>query len=158
MLAKTGTTQTITVDAPPEALWSVLHDPEFLARLLPKHSRVELITDGMAAVGSRWRIISEVGNQRRETLHEVVEAVPGERHVVRSESEDGVSTMATELRKSGGQTLMTVRGTMDWRPGWRTLPNRVMSALLSGPLTRRSLRELKRLIEAGGHRVPRRRR
>lgn len=156
MLARTGTTQTITVGVPPEVVWSTLHDPEFLAVLLPKHSRVEMITDGMASVGSRWRIISEVGNQRRETLHEVVAAVPGEKHVVRSESEQGVSTMATELRASGGQTVMTVRGVMDWRPGWRTVPVRVMSVVVSGPLTRRSLRDLKRLIETGDHRAPRR--
>lgn len=147
MIARTGTNQTITVNAPPDVVWITLHNPEFLAVLLPKHSRLEMITDGMASIGSRWRIISEVGGQRRETLHEVVDAVPGQRHVVRSESEQGVSTMATELRASGGQTVLTLRGTMDWRPGWGTLPTRIISAFLSGPLTRRSLRGLKRLIE-----------
>ncbi len=101
----------------------------------------------MASVGSRWRVVTEVGKKRFVTHSEVVEAVPHRLHVVRSESELGVSTTRMELTGRGDRTQMTLHGEIDWRGGWGTLPSRLISALAAGPLARRSLRQLKRHIE-----------
>lgn len=147
MLARTQTTQSVTVNAPVAMVWAMLDDPGSMSALLPKHSRLEMLSDGMASVGSRWRVVVEVGKKRHETLHEVVDAVPKRLHVVRSESDFGVSTMTMQLSSNGGQTLMTLHGSIDWQPGWQTLPTRVISAVVSGFLTRRALRSLKRIVE-----------
>lgn len=154
MLARTQTTQTMTVNAPVEVVWAMLDDPASMSALLPEHSRLEMLSDGMASVGSQWRVVVEVGKKRQETLHEVVHAIPKRLHVVRSESDLGVSTMTMELRSDGGRTVMTLHGSMDWQPGWRILPIRVISALVSGFLTRRALQSLKRIVE--GTQQPRR--
>jgi carbon monoxide dehydrogenase subunit G len=148
MLTRAKTSQVITVHASPESVWGVLNDPSSTSALLPKGSRVEMLSDGMATVGSRWRVVTEVGKRRFVTLSEVVDAVPHRLHVVRSESELGVSTTRMELTGGGDRTQMTLHGTMDWRGGWGTLSTRLISAFAAGPLARRSLRQLKRHIEA----------
>lgn len=70
--------ESVTIDAPPEAVWSIVSDvrrhPEFAG---PKSITKQIDFDGELAVGSRWIAHERVGPQKFDAPSEVTAVDPG---------------------------------------------------------------------------------
>lgn len=101
-------TFTVTIDAPPEQVWPWLADVGRHGEYSPKPFTAELVSGTPGEVGCRHRSVGWVPNDKHHANEvEVVEAVPHERLVLRSDDPMGAFTNTYLLRPSGSGTEVT---------------------------------------------------
>jgi len=143
----------IDVSAPPEAVWEVVSDPARYLEFMSGVTRWEVVSDEAQGVGARYRMLLLVGSAEVGGLIEVVEAK--EPLDLAWNSVTGVDQRGRwRLReKPAGRTRVELRlaygvagsGILGWAA------ERVASRQVVGHL-RRSVRQLKRLVEHEQHR------
>jgi uncharacterized protein YndB with AHSA1/START domain len=98
-------TFTVTIDAPPEKVWPYVADVTKHGEYSPKPFQAELVSGEAGKVGSRYRSVGWIPNDKNHSNEvEVVEAVPNERVVLRSDDELGAFTNTYVLRPVGNGT------------------------------------------------------
>lgn len=142
----------VLVRRPPAEVWELVVDPRGVRAQLPKGGRLELVTDRIDEVGARWTTIAGQGRRATEVSNELVELVPERLHVVRSTWPRATGTVRTVLEPAAGGTRVIVEATFDWRPGLRSLPARLMTALAGSRLTQQALERLKSHAEGAASR------
>ena len=138
----------VTVSAPPEAVWSIISDPERMLSFMSGVTRWEVAGDHPIGLGARYRMLFRVGSAEVGGLIEIVEF---------HEPRDMAWTSVTGLDQRGRWRLRTAgegRTRVELRlaygvagaglTGW--IAERIAAPIMSGHL-RRSLQQLKRLVE-----------
>jgi uncharacterized protein YndB with AHSA1/START domain len=98
-------TFTITIDAPPDKVWPWVADLTKHGDYSPKPFSAELVSGEMGKVGTRYRSVGVIpGDKSHGNEVEVVEAVPDERIVLRSDDKLGSFTNTYVLRAVGTGT------------------------------------------------------
>jgi uncharacterized protein YndB with AHSA1/START domain len=98
-------TFTVTIDAPPEKVWPYVADVTKHGEYSPKPFQAELVSGEAGKVGSRYRSVGWIPNDKNHSNEvEVVEVVPNERVVLRSDDELGAFTNTYVLRPVGNGT------------------------------------------------------
>ena len=122
-------------------MWALLMDPAAQLALLPRHARIEVLTDRMDEVGSRWQTVNGIGKRAVVVLNEVVELVPLRSHVVKSTWPKATSTVRTNLEPSGDGTRVIIEGGIEWQPGLGTLVDRFSAAISASLMSQRALQD-----------------
>lgn len=105
------------VDAPPAIVWEVLTDIVGTPQVLTGVERVELLTDGPYAEGTRWRETRTMLGRSATMELEVAEAEPLHRTVVRSAvGEIGYRTVFTLRELVGGDTELRLENVAELPP------------------------------------------
>ncbi|HWK18211.1 MAG TPA: SRPBCC family protein [Solirubrobacteraceae bacterium] len=138
----------VTVSAPPEAVWSIISDPERMLSFMSGVTRWEVAGEHPTGLGARYRMLFRVGSAEVGGLIEIVEF---------HEPRDMAWTSVTGLDQRGRWRLRTAgdgRTRVELRlaygiagaglTGW--IAERIAGPVVSGHL-RRSLQQLKRLVE-----------
>ena len=98
-------TFTVTIDAPPDKVWPWIADLTKHGDYSPGAFTAELVSGEPGTVGTRYRSVGVIpGDKQHSNEVEVVEAVPNERLVLRSEDKLGHFTNSYVLRPSGTGT------------------------------------------------------
>lgn len=80
---------------------------------------------------------------------EVVEIEPNRRQVLRSRAGRIESTSITTLTPQDGGTLLSIEATAAFPTGLRSIPDRVLTAIIGPIATGRALKRMARLVEHG---------
>jgi uncharacterized membrane protein len=137
----------VEVVAPIDHVWAIITDPERVLSFMSGVTRWELESDDPTGIGARYRMLLRVGAAEIGGLIEVVEWTAPREFAWTSVT--GVDQRGRwRLRESGDRTRVELRlaygvaggGLMGW------LAERVAAPTVSGHV-RRSLRQLKRLVE-----------
>ena len=95
----------ITIDAPPDKVWPWVADLTKHPEYSPKPFQCELVSGEPGKVGTRYRSVGAIPNDKHHSNEvEVVESVPNERFVLRSDDELGAFTNTYVLRPVGSGT------------------------------------------------------
>jgi len=98
-------TFTVTIDAPPDQVWPWVADLTKHGDYSPGQFSAELLSGEMGKVGTKYRSVGVIpGDKQHSNEVEVVEAVPNERLVLRSEDKLGSFTNTYVLRPAGSGT------------------------------------------------------
>ncbi len=141
--------RSITVSAPPEAVWRFVSDPSHYLHFMDGITRWEVVGRRRTGLGARYRVLMHVGSAEIGGLVEVVEHVPGRelawasvtgteqrgRWRLRPDSDNPTHTRV-ELRL-GGNAAGGIAGQI---AGWVARPT------ISRHM-QRSLRELRRQVQ-----------
>jgi uncharacterized membrane protein len=138
----------VYVSAPPESVWAIISDPERMLGFMSGVTRWEVQSEEPTGLGARYRMLFRVGSAEVGGLVEVVEfAAPRD---FAWTSVTGVDQRGRwRLREaSNGRTRVELRLAYgvagSGLSGW--IAERVAAPILTGHI-RRSLRQLKRLVE-----------
>jgi len=138
----------VTVSAPPEAVWSIISDPERQLSFMSGVTRWEVAGDHPTGLGARYRMLFRAGSAEVGGLIEIVEF-----HAPRDMAWTSVTGLDQRgrwrLRAAGeGRTRVELRLAYGVAgagiTGW--IAERIAGPVVSGHL-RRSLQQLKRLVE-----------
>lgn len=138
----------ITVSAPPAEIWEVVSEPERMLSFMSGVTRWEIASPEPTGIGARYRVLFRVGSAEIGGLIEVVEWSPGRELAWTSVT--GVDQRGRwRLRDRGAQgTQVEIRLAYgvagSGLAGW--LAERIAAPAIAAHL-RRSLRQLKRLVE-----------
>jgi uncharacterized membrane protein len=138
----------ITVSAPPDQVWEVISDPVRVLSFMSGVTRWEIASPEPIGLGARYRVLFRVGSAEIGGLIEIVEWSP--RHELAWTSVTGVDQRGRwRLRDRGAQgtrvELRLAYGVAgSGLAGW--VAERIAAPAVSAHL-RRSLRQLKRLVE-----------
>ena len=138
----------VTVSAPPEAVWSIISDPERMLSFMSGVTRWEVAGDHPTGLGARYRMLFRVGSAEVGGLIEIVEFHAP--HDMAWTSVTGLDQRGRwRLRTAGdGRTRVELRLAYGVAgaglTGW--MAERIAAPVVSGHL-RRSLQQLKRLVE-----------
>ena len=143
-------TLTITIDAPPEKVWPWIADVTKHGEYSPKPFSAELQSGEVGKVGSRYKSVGAIpGDKNHGNEVEIVEAVPNERLVLRSDDELGAFSNVYVLRPSGSGT--EVVWTLTFPP--LKLPMSMVVPILFPLVGKKDMRKrlalLKAKVEAG---------
>jgi uncharacterized protein YndB with AHSA1/START domain len=142
-------TFTVTIAAPPDKVWPWVADVTKHGEYSPKPFSAELVSGEVGKAGTHYRTLGWVPNEKQHLNEvEVVEVVPGERIVLRSDDELGPFTNSYVLRPSGGGT--EVEWTLTFPPlkGLAALMVPVLFPLVGKPDARKRLQLLKAKVES----------
>ena len=137
-----------TVSAPPEAVWSIISDPERMLSFMSGVTRWEVAGDHPIGLGARYRMLLRVGSAEVGGLIEIVEF-----HAPRDMAWTSVTGLDQRgrwrlRRAADGRTRVELRLAYGVAgaglTGW--IAERIAGPVVSGHL-RRSLQQLKRLVE-----------
>jgi uncharacterized protein YndB with AHSA1/START domain len=104
----TQAVSSISIAAPPEAVWPWIGQIERHADWSPKQYRVELVSGEPDSVGSRYRSVGWVPGEREHKMDVVLtEVVPGERFVLHATDQQGTFTNSFDLRRTDEGTEVT---------------------------------------------------
>ncbi|EYR62021.1 carbon monoxide dehydrogenase [Actinotalea ferrariae CF5-4] len=141
------------VAAPPERVWALATDLAGAPRVLSGVQRVEVLTPGPFAVGTRWRETRTMFGKEATEEMAVTAVEPQRSYTVEAESSGAryVSTFAFHPSPDGGTAVVLTFGAQ------ATTGVAKVMAVLTGPLARRSvekalrgdLEDLARAAEAG---------
>jgi len=130
------------IAAPPSAVWAVLTDIAAAEQTLSGVTKVELLTEGPYAVGTRWRETRRMAGKEETEEMWVTEVEPERRTVVEASSRGARYITVFDLNPAGSGTLLEVTF------GARTVdPNRFERALwsvfgrLGAQVTRKALEQ-----------------
>jgi uncharacterized protein YndB with AHSA1/START domain len=142
-------TFTVTIDAPPDEVWPWIADVTKHGAWSPKAFSAELVSGEVGQVGSRYRSVGWIPNDKNHSNDvEIVEAVPHERLVLRSDDSLGPFTNTYVLQPAGSGT--EVAWTLAFPP--LRFPMSVMAPLLfpivGKPDGRKRVQLLKRAVES----------
>jgi uncharacterized protein YndB with AHSA1/START domain len=138
----------VTIDVPPEDVFPWLADSTRRMRWMGALVESEPLTEGPAAVGSRFRDVFEDHGRRVELESEVVEVEVPRRLVVHLVSDSFESTIVQTLEDEGGATRL--RAVLETTYTMRGA--RLLAPLATGLAQRRleaDLARLKALLEEG---------
>jgi uncharacterized protein YndB with AHSA1/START domain len=142
-------TYTVTIDAPPEQVWPFISDVTKHAEWSPKPFSAELVSGESGKVGSRYRSKGWVpGEKQHANEVEIVEAVPLERLVLRSEDKMGAFSNSYTLRASGTGTEVSHTLTFPPLKGVNALMIPLAFPLIGKPDGRKRMQLLKKAVEA----------
>ena len=146
-------TASIEISAPPEAVWQVIGDPSRYLEFMSGVTRWEVVSEEPQGIGARYRMLLLVGSAEVGGLIEVVEwDPPGE---LAWNSVTGVDQRGRWRVRPRGRERTRVELRLAYGvagsgiTGW--LAERIASGEVSNHL-RRSVRQLKRLVEYEQHR------
>jgi uncharacterized protein YndB with AHSA1/START domain len=98
-------TLTVTIDAPPDKVWPWVADLTKHPEYSPKPYEVELVSGEPGKVGTRYRSVGAIPNDKHHGNEvEVVESVPNERFVLRADDDLGAFMYTYVLRPAGSGT------------------------------------------------------
>jgi uncharacterized protein YndB with AHSA1/START domain len=98
-------TLTVTIDAPPDKVWPWVADLTKHPEYSPKPYEVELVSGEPGKVGTRYRSVGAIPNDKHHGNEvEVVESVPNERFVLRADDDHGAFMNTYVLRPAGSGT------------------------------------------------------
>ena len=101
---------TVTIDAPPERIWPWVADLGKHAAWSPKPYSVEWIVGEPNAVGSRYRSLGEIPNDKHHVNEgEIVENHPNDRFVLHAHDKEGDYANTFTLKPAGSSTEVTIR-------------------------------------------------
>ena len=138
----------ITIAAPPEAIFGWLVEPDRLARWLGGFVSSEPLTEGGVCLGARSRDVVEEDGRRMEVETEIVELEPARLLGVNITSDLGELRSRYELRAvDGGRIRLRYASDVTFRGlRWRLLAPLVLPRLRSN--AERDLARLRRAVEA----------
>ena len=137
----------IDIRATPDEVWSLIRNPGAARWMLPKGAHLELLTDTFDEVGSRWRIVTIAGHKRMEVLNEVLSIEEPRSQVLRSTSDRMIGESRTTLTPTPDGTRLLMEGMAEFPSGLRSLPSRLLTAIVAPIATRNALKRMKRYIE-----------
>jgi len=144
-------TFTVTIDAPPDQVWPWVADVTRHGEFSPKPFSAELVSGETGKVGSRYRSVGVIPNDKQHSNEvEVTEAVTNERFVLRSEDHLGVFTNAYQLRAVGAGTEVSHTLTFPPAKGLMAVMIPLLFPLVGKPDGRKRMRLLKAKVEAAG--------
>ena len=101
-------TLTVTIDAPPDKVWPWVADLTKHPEYSPKPYEVELVSGEPGKVGTRYRSVGAIPNDKHHGNEvEVVESVPNERFVLRADDDLGAFMNTYVLRPAGSGTKVS---------------------------------------------------
>ena len=101
---------TVTIDAPPERVWPWVADLGKHAAFSPKPYSVEWIEGEPNVVGSRFRSVGEIPNDKQHVNEgEIIENHPNDRFVLHAHDKDGDYPNTFTLKPVGSSTEVTIR-------------------------------------------------
>ncbi len=139
--------ESVTVSAPAEQVWAIVSDPERLLGFMSGVTRWEVVSPTATGLGARYRMLFRVGSAEIGGLVEIVEWAPP--YDFAWTSVTGLDQRGRwRLRDAGAGTRVEFRLAYgvagSGLTGW--LAERIAAPAVAGHL-RRSLRQLKRLVE-----------
>ena len=100
---------TVTIDAPPERVWPWVADLGKHGAWSPKPYSVEWIEGEPNAVGSRYRSVGEIPNDKHHVNEgEIVESHPTDRFVLHAHDKEGDYANTFTLKPAGSSTEVTI--------------------------------------------------
>jgi uncharacterized protein YndB with AHSA1/START domain len=142
-------TFTVDVAAPPEKVWPWIADLTKHPEYSPKPFEVELVSGETGKVGTRYRSVGAIPNDKHHSNEvEVVEAVTNERFVLRADDDLGAFMNTYVLRPSGSGTEVSY--TLEFPPlkGVERLAVPILFPLVGKPDIRKRLQLLKAKVES----------
>jgi uncharacterized protein YndB with AHSA1/START domain len=142
-------TFTITIDAPPDEVWPWVADVTRHGDYSPNTFTAELVSGEHGDVGARYRSVGVIPNDKHHANDvEVVESVPNERLLLRSDDKLGSFTNTYVLRPVGGGT--EVSWTLAFPPlkGPMALMVPILFPLVGKPDGRKRMKLLKAKVES----------
>lgn len=140
------------IAAPPQTVWEVVTDLDHAAETLSGVTRIEVLTDGPYAVGTRWRETRRMMGKEETQELQVTEVDAPRRTTVEAES-DGVhyvSTLTVTPTASGTHLLMTFAADQPHPSRWQRLAWAALGGLglrLSRRVMARDLDDIARRAE-----------
>ena len=140
--------ESIMVSAPPKQVWDVVSDPERVLSFMAGVTRWEVVSPNPTGLGARYRVLFRVGSADIGGLIEVVEWSPGRELAWTSVT--GIDQRGRWRLRDRGERGTRVEIRLAYGvagsglAGW--IAERIAAPMISSQL-RRSLRQLKRLVE-----------
>jgi uncharacterized protein YndB with AHSA1/START domain len=146
----TQDTVSITIKAPPEAVWPWVSDITRHSEWSPKPYRVELVSGEMNAVGSRYRSVGWVppndGNHSNDV--EITEVVPMTRFALNATDDSGTFASTFDLLPVEGDTQVTFHIVFPAMKGLSSVMVPLLFPIVAKPDFRKRLGLLKQRIES----------
>ncbi|MDX8289635.1 SRPBCC family protein [Metabacillus indicus] len=95
-----------TIDAPIEEAFAFAANPENAVQFMENVIKVEKLTDGPAAAGSKYRETREIRGRQASTVIEFTEYVPSAKFSVKSEMNGMETVYHYSFTKAGTQTVI----------------------------------------------------
>jgi uncharacterized protein YndB with AHSA1/START domain len=148
----TQATTSITIQAPPEAVWPWVADITRHGEWSPKPYRVELISGEPNAVGSRYHSVGWVppndGNHGNDV--EITEVVPMSRYALKANDENGTFLSTFDLRPVGEGTEVTFHIVFPKMKGVSAVLVPLLFPIVAKPDFRKRMALLKQKVESAG--------
>jgi uncharacterized protein YndB with AHSA1/START domain len=142
-------TFSVTIQAPPDAVWPWVSDLQKHADWSPQPYRAELVSGEPNAVGSRYRSVGWVpGDKNHANEVEITEVVRGERFALRADDKMGSFQNTYDLRRVGDGTEVTFRLVFPPMKGFSALLVPVLFPLVGKKDIRKRMQLLKGKVEA----------
>jgi uncharacterized protein YndB with AHSA1/START domain len=149
----TQATSSISIDAPPEAVWPWIGQIERHAEWSPKQYKVELVSGQPDAVGSTYRSVGWVPGEKEHVMEVVLtEVVPGERFALSANDQQGTFTNTYDLRKLDKGTEVTYHLRFPPMKGIAALMVPVLFPLVGKADIRKRMKLLKSKVESSSQR------
>lgn len=143
-------TVTVTVAAPPEAVWPWVGDLDRHAEWSPRPFEVSLVSGEPGAVGSRYRSAGWVpGDKHHVNEVEITESVPPSRLALESREELGTFHSTYDLRTVDAGTEVTFHLVFPPLRGAAAALVPILFPLVGKPDIRKRMQLLKAKVEAG---------
>lgn len=142
-------TFTVTIDAPPEKVWPWIADLTRHAEYSPKPYQVELVSGEVGKVGTRYRSVGAVPNDKHHSNEvEVEESQPPERFVLRADDALGSFRNTYVLQPFGGGTELRYTIVFPPMKGAAALAVPILFPLVGKRDIRKRLQLLKAKVES----------
>lgn len=142
-------TFSVTVQAPPEAVWPWVGDLAKHAEWSPKPYRVELVSGEPGAIGTCYRSVGWVpGDKAHANDVEITALVPGEHLALRADEEMGSFVSTYDLRPAGDGTEVVFHLEFPPLKGLTALMVPVLFPLVGKRDIRARMQLLKKKVEA----------
>jgi uncharacterized protein YndB with AHSA1/START domain len=143
-------TFTITIDAPPEAVWPWVGQLDKHATWSPKPYEVELASGEAGAVGSTYRSVGWVpGDKHHGNEVEITEVVPMQHLALVGHDPQGDFQNTYDLRRVGSGTEVTYQLVFPPMKGLMGMAVPAVFALVGKPDIRKRMQLLKTAVETG---------
>jgi uncharacterized protein YndB with AHSA1/START domain len=145
----TSAVSLITIDATPEEVWPWIARIEKHVEWSPKPYRVELISGEPDTVGSTYRSVGWVPNEKEHKMEvHLTEVVPFERFALSADDEQGTFTNTYDLRKTDQGTEVTYKLVFPPMKGVAKLVVPILFPLVGKADIRKRMKMLKTKVES----------
>jgi uncharacterized protein YndB with AHSA1/START domain len=142
-------TFTVTIDAPADKVWPWVADLTKHPEYSPKPYEVELVSGETGKVGTRYRSVGAIPNDKHHGNEvEVVESVPGERFVLRADDDLGPFLNTYVLRPAGNGTEVSYTIVFPPLKGMAAVMVPIVFPLYGKPDMRKRMQLLKAKVES----------
>ena len=140
---------TVTIDAPPERVWPWVADLGKHGEWSPKPYSVEWIEGEPNAVGSRYRSVGEIPNDKHHVNEgEIVESHPTDRFVLHAHDKEGDYANTFTLKPAGSSTEVTILLEFEKMHGMAAMMVPIIFPLVGKKDMRDRMAMLKQKVEA----------